>query len=307
MVMLDTDDVRAAQREAWARCAAINPAAAAVRPDPLRIPPNAATRATERWEAALTAGDVNALPSLYDSAYRSEDRRRLFRVTVDLDGSLRNGRHLIEGGWRPVRTILATAGDRLSFQHIVWTTGQSGADSEVETLMLHEVDREGRFVFSAIFDPEDRDAARAELLERCVAQGGLPPVAIELARAWDEHDLERLRAVLPADFYHNDHRRTGVGRLEGADAYLASIAALWELSRDLRVEMLYVIAAASYGGLYVGRWFGTNAEGGDFDAVRVCIWLARGEQLTGLEVFELEDLDVARARFEALGAMATPD
>jgi hypothetical protein len=109
-----------------------------------------------------------------------------------------------------------------------------------------------------------------------------------------------MRALLPAEFYLDDRRRTGVGRMEGADAYLRSLAALWELSGDLRSEALYTVASAEHGRLMMARWFGTNTEGGDFEAVFVTIALLRDGRAVGLEIFELDDLDVAQARFEEL-------
>jgi hypothetical protein len=107
-----------------------------------------------------------------------------------------------------------------------------------------------------------------------------------------------MRALLPDDVYLDDHRRTGVGRLDGADAYLASIAAMYQLSHDLRTETLYIVSVAAHGAVYVARWSGTNTEGGEFDAVYVCVGLQRDGRPAGLEIFEIDALDAALARFE---------
>ena len=144
---------------------------AELRPDPLRIPPNAATRVLERWQAAVAAGDEEAVRAFYDSSYRLEDRRRLFRMTIDADAAVASDRHTFQGGWRPVRTLLATAGDRLALYRVVWATGEADGISEVELLALDEVDRQGRFVWGALFDPDDRAAASRELFERYAANG----------------------------------------------------------------------------------------------------------------------------------------
>ena len=270
-------------------------------PDPLRIPPNAATRAYDRWYEAVKTGNWDALDALYGAAYVFDDRRRLFRETHGREGGVINTRFLFEGGWRPVRTLVATAGERLALQRIVWTTSEAGAVSEIEVLELSELDGEGRFVRVVLFDPDARAAASAELFERYVASGaGASPEAFELLRAWNTHDLARMRALLPDDFYLDDHRRTGVGRLDGADAYLASIAAMYQLSHDLRTETLYIVSVAAHGAVYVARWSGTNAEGGEFDAVYVCVGLQRDGRPAGLEIFEIDALDVALARFEEL-------
>jgi hypothetical protein len=84
------------------------------------------------------------------------------------------------------------------------------------------------------------------------------------------------------------------------EAYITSLAALYELSPDVRLEPLYSVAGAAHGRVDVMRWVGTNAEGGEFESVFVRLILFRGDRLAGLEQFELEDLDQALARFEEL-------
>jgi hypothetical protein len=281
---------------------------AELRPDPLSIPPNAATRAYDRWCRTCEAGDPDVLRAVYAPDFVFDDRRRLMHLTADSEMTMANARHLFESGWRPTRTALASAGERLSLGRVLWTLGEAEDVSEVEILEVDEVDPEGRFVASIVFDADDHAAASAELLERYVASGGdvVVSVALDAVRAWNGHDVERLRALFPPDFYLDDRRHTGVGRLEDRDAYLASLAALWELSRDVMLEPLYVVAVADHGRLYVCRWFGTNAEGGGFDAVSVCLALAREGRPAGLEMYELDELDAARARFEALRPAPAP-
>ncbi len=276
---------------------------AELRPDPLRIPPNAATRWVDRWSACVAARDWEGLDRIYAPTAMFDDRRRLMRLTGDRATAIANVRVMMESGKvRLGRTLLATAGERVALERWEWRGGKPGADFAVDQLAVTEVDADGRFLACISFDPDDRAAASAELLERYAASGadGAEALALAAVRAWNAHDLERLRELLPADFYLDDRRRTGVGRLEGIDAYLTSLAAVWELSRDLRIETLYFIATEPHGRLYVCRWFGTNAEGGEFDAVYVCLGLAHGDRPVGLEIFELEDLEAARTRFEGL-------
>ena len=52
-----------------------------------------------------------------------------------------------------------------------------------------------------------------------------------------------------------------MGRLEGGDAYIASVAAAYELTRDLNVRVLYVATVAPHGRVLMVRAAGTNAEG----------------------------------------------
>jgi hypothetical protein len=182
-----------------------------------------------------------------------------------------------------------------------------GADEastfEIENLALTEVDAEGRVVAAIVFDPDDRRAASAELFERHArsdAARWTPAAAFEFFRALNDHDLERCRALLPDDFVFHDHRRTGVGRLESADDYVASLTPLFERAPGWTNEALYNVAEEKHATLTVARQFGTLAEGGEFETVVIRLGLYRGDRLGEIEVFEPEDLDVARARFEEL-------
>jgi hypothetical protein len=279
----------------------------ALRPDPLRIPPNASTRANDRWWALAEAGDWDAVRALTEGM-AFEDRRRLIRIAGDGELLLADTQHLWDSGWRPVRTLLATAGDRLSLERMLWTLDAGGQASEIEVLKVAEVDAEGRIVAYLIFDPSDRAAASEELFERGVRQGfdGLPRATLEFFRAWNRHDRARMQALLPGDYVFHDHRRTGIGRIEGAATYLDSLTALWELSPDVRLEMLYEVARAPNAFLGVLRWSGTNAEAGEFEAVFIGVTRIQGERQVGTDLFEIDEMDAALARFEELSAQAAP-
>jgi len=69
---------------------------------------------------------------------------------------------------------------------------------------------------------------------------------------------------------------------------------------------MYDVATAEHGSFYVGHTFGTLAEGGAFEFFPVTLTLFQGDQLVGGELFELEDLDAARARFEELRPKTSP-
>jgi hypothetical protein len=197
----------------------------------------------------------------------------------------------------------------VALEHWLWTARDPEQPFEIDALALVEVDAAGLVVAVILFHPDDRAAASAELLERWVASGldETPMAAVEYARAWNAHDLGRLRALFPGgdNFIFRDHRRTGIGLVD-ADGYIASLAALYELSADVRIETLYVVAAAKHGALMVNRWYGTNTEGGAFETIFVALIRYRDGRLLGNEFYELDDLDAARARFDELCAASTP-
>jgi hypothetical protein len=287
--MFEIDDVDAA----LARLAEL-------RPDPTRIPPNAATRTSDRHQEALKAEDMDAFARLCAPTMVFDDRRRGVLLTGGRDLFIASSRHTARAIM--VRSLLATAGDRLTLEHLRWTD-PSGRDWEVENLSIHEVDAEGRTVAVVAFDLEDRRAASAEMLERYVRTEEarwIPASFLEFAGALNDHDLDRLRAAVPLDFVFDDHRRTGLGRLESAEDYLAAVAALFEQAPDVIIEQLYLIAEERHGSLSMTHRFGTVVDGGAFESVFVQLARYRGDRLVGLELFEPEDLDTARARFADL-------
>ncbi len=274
---------------------------AELQPDPLRIPPNAATRLGPRLEEAHLAGDWDAVAALCAPTLEFDDRRRAALLKGDRDmfvASLRFAGPAI----RRFNTVLATAGDRLALIHQTFQIRTDGTDVpgvEAEVLSVVEADSEGRMDALVVFDPDDRRAATRELFEREARLESLPAGVVAMYRARLDRDLAACRAALPDEYVFDDHRRTGLGRIE-KDEYIASLAALFEQSPDTIFGGLYTIAREEHGFLGIGRRFGTLAEGGEYESIFVALGHYRGGRIVREENFELEDLDVARARFEEL-------
>src|SRR5262249_48646506 len=127
---------------------------AELRPDPLRIPPNAATRAYDRAHEAGEAQDWDALRALGAPTLVFDDRRRVLRNTGDLEMWLASLRYSLSHLTRATRTLLATSGDRLALHRDLWTGADDRTAFEIDTLSLTEVDAEGRIVARIIFDPD---------------------------------------------------------------------------------------------------------------------------------------------------------
>jgi ketosteroid isomerase-like protein len=268
---------------------------AELRPDPLRIPPNAATQAAARWHEAVAAGDWEFVEAFFAPELVFDDRTRRSLLRGDRELLLANDRLLAASSPRSSITVLATAGERLALQHVAMAGTYEGTDFEQDFLQIVEIDDDDRLVAAIAFDPEDRRAASRELLERSARIDGSRAPSLEARCAIFDHDLERVRALLPSGFVYHDHRRIGAGRIEHADDYVAWLAGLFEHSADAIIEPLYVVASEAHGTLSVGHTFGTWSDGGAFESV-YCQVVGP----LGLELFELEDLELARARFEAL-------
>ena len=86
------------------------------------------------------------------------------------------------------------------------------------------------------------------------------------------------------------------------------MAAFFELSPDAMVcQTLYFLADEPHATLSIARSFGTLAQGGDFESVYAMIRLFGRDDLAGVELFELDDLDAAGANRHDAGASLKPD
>ncbi|MFI5317726.1 MAG: nuclear transport factor 2 family protein, partial [Myxococcota bacterium] len=270
---------------------------AELRPDLLRIPPNAASRAmSERLAAIVPVGDWQALRALASPDFTFDDRRKRALVRGGLELYLKSLQ--VVHSWGELSTsreLLATAGDRLAIERLGFSGGAGGGAFEGAFLRLLALDAEGRVRAVLHFDLDDRRAASHEMLERAA-----PSPMVELRRAVNARDLERARRALRDDLAFDDHRRTGLGRVVGADAYISAMAALLEAAPDHMAESLYEIAVDEHGELAVTRSSGTLLEGGEFERLFLRVVRYDRGRIAALEHFELDDLERARARFEAL-------
>jgi len=271
---------------------------AELRSDPLRVPPNAAARADqERLGPLVVAGDWDALRALVTPDFEFDDRRKGALVRGDVEVYVRNLSFMASlGEIARGRELLATSGQRLALERFRYRGGAGAGAFEGEFLRLVELDAQGRLRAVLHFDPDDRRAASAELLERAD-----PSPMREFRRIFNARDLERVRGALRGDFVFDDHRRTGLGRLEGAAAYVAALAALFAESPDAAAESLYELAADERGELAVTRSFGRLRDGGAFERVFVRATRHDGARLVSIDLFELDQLERAR---ECFGAFA---
>ena len=155
--------------QARARFEALRPAAGQPSPQtaPLRISPNAVTRAMRRFEVCAAARDWAALTDLHAPDFIYEDRRPLLRDSGNREKLVASVRLSVGAGARESHTVLATAGNRLALIEQRFRVVQRDVVvSELEMLLLIEVGADGRIVASITFAPDEREAADAELRAR---------------------------------------------------------------------------------------------------------------------------------------------
>jgi hypothetical protein len=268
---------------------------------------NAATRSIDRFHEAYAARDWNGVAALFAPGYRDIDRRVIADLILDREAYLEMQRAIFDMAVSHyTHELLATRGDRLALCRISFRgSGITVGASELDWLKLFEVDARGERVEGVAFDEDDAVAAYAELEDRYAAGEGAPYAELlantrafcdaSAARDWDT-----VARLLPDDFTLVSHRRiVGTATPVSRDEYLATRGAVDDLglSGDLRLDHLLRISPTAAVG--VVTWFGT-VGGGDFEDSFVVVYTHDGSRFHTLELFDLDDLDTALARFDEL-------
>jgi len=280
----------------------------ALRPDPLRIPPNAATRMRVRTHEAFLARDWTALRALASDDFVWEDRGKRALLRGDVELWIASMQQVVSPGVRLEVEIVASRGDRIALERVLTVGAPGGIHYEMETLRLTELGADGRLAASIIFDPDDRPAAFAEATLRFAAGEAAGTALMTVAatgwgRTLAEADWDLVRSQWTDDAVISDHRALRFGAALGAlgrDAYLDSLRALAELAPDARTEAPRYLAWNQWGFVRVLRLFGTQRDGGELENVFLGVSLTDGERIERYELFDIDDVDAALARFEEL-------
>jgi len=267
---------------------------------------NAATRASDRFKVAWEARDWQRVAAVFAPGFRLLDRRKLVRVELDLAGHLETVRMMREmPSSRFTWELLATRGDRLALERMLFEgAGRNVGPSEVELLQVLDVDDHGNVAVVVALDPDDVDAAYAELDER-YAKGEAAPYAgdwrasLRFFRALAARDWEQLAATMAPDFVVEDHRPLGLLASLSRDEYVKSVRALLDLRPDATFRLEYVLAFEDRRALMVGRWAGSEREG-TFDIPVVYAVDIGPDGGRRYHFYDLDQLDEAWACYEAL-------
>jgi ketosteroid isomerase-like protein len=234
-----------------------------------------------------------------------DDRRRFNLLSGDVELMVAAARERVTSGARPVRRRRGTAGDRVAIEVLLWSGGPADGRFEIEYLGVTEVDESGLLVTTILLDLDDPRAAQREAWARWMA---IDPTVAELVTAvsetidsWNAMDRRRFAREYTDDFVVEDHRRTGMGRLDGVEAYMASVEALWQLAPDSRLELgWHWLAVDRRGGVVTCRRTGRLADGGAYESDYLVLFIVEDGRARRLEMFEVDAADAALARFEAL-------
>jgi class 3 adenylate cyclase/ketosteroid isomerase-like protein len=269
---------------------------------------NAVTRWWDRVREAWDARDWEHVAAGHAPGFRLMDRRRMVRLDLDRGAHLESLRHGFEMRSSRLSTeqLLATRGDRLALvrARLEVADGDAGP-SEIDFLHVAAVDDHGDCVAAVAFDPDDLDAAYAELDDRYAAgeaarYAGTWETYRRVGRAADARDWEQLASVFAPDFVMEDHRTLGL--LPGSrDEYVASVRALLDLRPDTRFRVDHVLALEDRRSLAVMGWVGGEQDGTfEIRGAAVTEHAVDGTRRRQ-DIYDLDQLDAAWARFAAIG------
>jgi DNA-binding SARP family transcriptional activator/tetratricopeptide (TPR) repeat protein len=267
----------------------------------LKAPDHVAGRVFDRLVAAVHARDWDGVRAVFAPDCRFSDRRAFVRPTegvtaedlIPLFAAIPEAE--LEG------EILATRGPSLAIGQItVRVRSEAGVGpAEIVVLNVSEFDEDGRLTTVISFEPEDLDAAFDELDARYVAQGGAnyAPFRQRYAR----RDWHTIRSLFVDDAVVTDHRPSGWGRID-VDRYVDTLRAHVDLSPDARLELREEIDRAPGVTFTIAANIGT-IDGGAYELPHLMVVSAgRDGLILSTDLFELDDLVSARARFEELAA-----
>jgi ketosteroid isomerase-like protein len=273
---------------------------------------NAATRASDRFAAAWEARDWGRISAHFTPEFRALDRRRFIQLDLDRDQHVETLRMRFEMSRSDFSAqVLATRGERFALGwHRYELADRDVGQSELRGLWVSEVDECGVPLVVVLFDPDDFDAAYAELDDRYAAGEATPFAG---ATAWRRtfadalagRDWGALADLYTPDLVITDHRPLGWETLRGPAAFIDSLRSLVDLSPDVRLRSDHV-RMGERAHFQMFTWIGTR-EGGAFEVPKLVVSENDGRgKIRRIDVYDVDQFDEARACFEALAARKTP-
>lgn len=259
---------------------------------------NAATRARRRIADAFNRRDLDDFLALSIPSGRYEDRRRGLRDAAEGAELTKVARALFEmpTGCPLTTTPFAVRGSRLALTRDTYRDPEDAVVAE--HLTLTEVGEGELICDSVLFDPDDLDAAFAELDARYLAGEAAPH-----ARTWslttDNYAAFNRREVpsTTPNWVNVDHRR-GVSSVAGdIDAYVKE---LWSMVPDARTRIEVVHRLNDVGAVLTSASSGRSSDGFAAEWKMLHLFVFDRAVFSRCEMFDEADLDVALARFDEL-------
>jgi SnoaL-like domain len=202
---------------------------------------------------------------------------------------------------------VAIRGCRLGLTRERWRdTDEADRPITVESLTLMEVSDDELAYYTVIFDPDDINGAFAELTARWIASGEVAhPEVIDrerrLVEAANRHDWDAFAEISAGATYVN-HRQLAAAGVHTIADHMSSIQTMASLVPDMRMELAEVLAHSASAVLTHLIVKGTSTDGVVMELPLFVIDLHDGDRLTHMETFDLDQRDLALARFQELNS-----
>ncbi|MDT5304455.1 MAG: hypothetical protein QOE48_118, partial [Mycobacterium sp.] len=261
---------------------------------------NTASQVAQRFVAHYAARRWDAMAEILADGFSSEDRRRVVGAGVrsGRDAQIADLRAIADLEFRNLTpTNIATRGQRLVLMRARMSFGDQGPEAFLtDVLAIVEVDAEERMVALISFDPDDIDAAFAELDARYLAGE-----AAAYAHTWSvitgSYAAFNRHEVPAADWVTVDHRQSTPFEPSNMTP---SVRTIWDLTPDLSIHIEAVHRLNNFGALITHEGHGTSHEGFDAEWRAVDLLTVDGDLIIRCEVFDEADLDAALVRFDEL-------
>ncbi|MCB9417979.1 MAG: AAA family ATPase, partial [Mycolicibacterium sp.] len=267
---------------------------------------NAASRAYDGVQASFGARDLPAMRELFADDFESDDRRRTVNAGTrrGADALVDDAQGNVALGVKEIASeVVATRGERLALRRGRYSGDGQPGSFYVDVLNVIEINSDERITALVGFEPDDLQAALAELDRRYVAGE-----AAAHADVWSivTAGMAALnRRELPQttnDWANVDHRRVA---LMGTDDIYAVLGAMWDSTSELNNFIAAVHRLSDLGALVTWVAYETAQDGFRAEWRLISLMTVRGGLLSRSEVFDEEDLDAAIERFDHLTRPAT--
>lgn len=289
-IWFDVDDLDAALAE-------LDSLHARFEQERLRTPmENSATRADDHLISLFGDGCLDEISALFTEDTQLDDRRQGFRCeSTDRATAVDNIRAIAGFDVTVTKMTLALRGDRLCLSHLQFEDGDAFC---VEALEITEVNTNGLMTAKVEFEPDDLDAAIAELDARYLAGEAAPysETWSVLSRGFAALNRHEIPPTSP-DWINIDHRR---GTAFARGEQIAFIRASWQDTPDIRIDITAVHRLTESGAIVASTTRGTSHEGFDAEWHELELVTVEGPVVTRCEIFDASDLDVALAQFDEL-------
>ncbi len=250
----------------------------------------------------FAARDWGAMAEIVADGTYADDRRRVVNSGIrhGRDAAIANMQAIAEVGTQKIRsTAIATRGGRLALCRTRLSGRNQGPEAfHTEGLIVLEIDADNRIVARIVFDPDNIDAAFAELDARYLA-GEAAAHAHTWSLVKEAYAAFNRREFPPTTpDWANIDRRRGAGFAPG-DA-LPYVRAAWEVAPDVNIYIEAVHRLSNLGAVVTYAAKGKSRAGFDAEWREITLLTFAGDAISRCEIFDEMDLDAAVARFDEL-------